>query len=148
MQQSSFGLSSGSAAGQVLAAGTPAETILRMRGWCKAWIDGLQAPASAVLVTAGLILVPEGQGSTVIWEPFGDANAPWIWYTSFIIGYEEMVADAIDVPTLSSQSVLIDNKAMRKGSPDEELQLVITNSTLAGAASINSSLSGRILLGH
>ena len=138
----------GSTAGAVLGAGSPAETILRTRGWFQAWLDGAQAPGVTVLVSAGLILVPEGQGSTVIWDPFNDANAPWMWYTEFVLGYEEMVTDVVGIPGMMSARIEVDGKAMRKGSPDEELQLVVTNTTLGIASSINSALTGRVLLGH
>ena len=45
----------------ILAAGAPAETILRIRGWFRTWLDGAASdPGKTILVTAGLILVPEG----------------------------------------------------------------------------------------
>ena len=140
--------SAGSVAVLVLSAGSPAETIMRMRGEFSAWLPGASVPPKDVLVSAGLILVPEGQGSTVIWDPFNDVNAPWIWFAELTLAYQEHVVDVVDVPTMTAARVVIDNKAMRKGSPDEELQMVVTNTTLGTAGTIRWSLAGRILLGH
>ena len=123
------------------------ETIMRTRGNLVAWIDGLEAPAVGVIVSCGLIVVPEGTGSTVTWDPAGDPNAPWFWYESFVLGYEEYVADVIDCPGLSSHRSIIDSKAMRRWPQDSEIQFVMTNTTLAGAASVNVSIDGRILFG-
>ncbi len=130
-----------------LVSGAPAETILRIRGWFSAWLNGAQAPGISVQVTAGLILVPEGTGSTVIWDPFADTNAPWIWYTDFALAYEEGVIDTIQTG-IPSRFIEVDSKAMRKASPDEELQFVVTNTTLGSASQIDTSLGLRILLGH
>ncbi len=141
-------LSAGSSAINILAAGGDAETILRIRGWFTAWLRSAAAPAQEVLVSAGLILVPEGQGTTVIWDPFNDVNAPWIWFEETVVAYTEKVTDVIDVPGMTTHRLKIDNKAMRKASPDEELQLVVTNSTLGIAAPVAFNLAGRILLGH
>ena len=138
----------GSVAQNILAAGGDAETILRMRGFFRVWLDGVGAPGREVLISVGLILVPEGQGATVIWDPFNDVNAPWIWFTEVVLGHEELVTDVIGLTEVASATVEIDGKAMRKASPDEELQLVMTNSTLATASAVNANLSGRILLGH
>ncbi len=138
----------GSAAVNILAAGGDAETILRMRGWFSTWLDATSAPGKTVLVSAGMILVPEGQGSTVIWDPFNDVNAPWIWFTEVTLAYDEAVVDVIADQKMTAAIVEIDGKAMRKASPDEELQFVVTNTTLQSPAVVNSSLSGRILIGH
>ncbi len=148
LQGFSNSLSAGSVAVNILAAGAPAETVLRMRGWFATWLSGASAPTKMVLVSAGLILVPEGQGTTVIWDPFNDVNAPWIWFTEVTLGYDEHVTDVIDSPAMTAARTEIDSKAMRKGGTDEELQLVVTNTTLAAAATIRMSLSGRVLLGH
>ena len=58
-----------------------------------------------------MIIVPEGQGTTVIWDPFNDVNAPWIWFTEFAVAYEEMVNDVIDVPGMSSMTVLVEHES-------------------------------------
>ncbi len=144
----SLGQAAGSVAINILAAGAPAETVLRIRGELMAWLDGAQEPSKEVLVSAGMILVPEGQGSTVIWDPFNDVNAPWIWYSEFSLTYDEQVLNVIASSVQAAKRVEIDNKAMRKGGPDEELQFVVTNTTFGGSGSVNLSLAGRILLGH
>ena len=148
LQGAALAQAAGSVGVNILAAGGDPETIMRIRGEFFSGIDAAGAPGVFVLISAGLILVPEGQGTTVIWDPFNDVNAPWIWFAEFTVGHEERVTDTLHDTQLMSKRVHIDNKAMRKASPDEELQLVITNSTLASAGSVNSSLAGRILLGH
>jgi len=122
------------------------ETLLRIRGNWAAWLDLAQNPGTHVEVAAGLILVPEGTGSTVLWSPFTDADAPWIWYDSASLGYEEMVLDVVDVPGMTSHRSIIDSKSMRI-IKNQEIQLVIENVTLDTASAINTRLSARGLFG-
>jgi len=94
----------------------------------------------------GVILVPEGTGTTVLWSPSTDADAPWIWVTEFVLAHEELVVDVIDVPGMSSYRERIDNKAMRI-IRNQEIQFVIENSTVTSALSVNAGLAGRFLSG-
>ena len=80
-------------------------------------------------------------------DPITDDKASWMWYLSTGIGYEEMVTDVIDVPGMSSVRVHVDNKAMRIIRPEEELQLVVTNTTAISAGSVNVVFTGRMLFG-
>jgi len=143
-----FALAAGSAGVLLVAADTIRDTIMRTRGNLCAWIDGLETPAVAVRVSVGMIVVPEGTAATVLWAPFTDETAPWFYHTEFTLGYEEMVTDVIDVPGISSYREVIDSKAMRIADPDTEVQLVVENTTITGAASVNVSVSGRFLLGR
>jgi len=120
---------------------------MRTRGNLVCWIDGLEAPAVSIIVSVGMHVVPEGTGTTVLTEPFADENADWFYYNEFVIGYEESVTDVIAVQGLPIFREVIDVKAMRIAVPDTEVQLVVTNTTLNGAASLNITLSGRFLLG-
>ncbi len=128
-------------------AGVSPETWMRLRGSLLCYDDGLSGPGPLAQISAGLILVPEGTGTTVTWSPFTDAEAPWIWWTSFFIGYEEMVTDVIDVPGITSYREIIDNKSMRRIRPDQEVQLVAENTTQLAAESVNLCIQGRVLLG-
>jgi len=97
-------------------------------------------------VTAGLILVPEGTGTTVLWSPFTDGDAPWIWYDSSLLAYEEMVTDVVDIPLMTASRRVIDNKAMRI-IRNQEVQFVVENTTIGSAASCNARVAGRVLSG-
>ena len=141
-------LAAGSFGVLILSAGVPRETIMRTRGEVLVSADGAQAPGGAVLVSMGMVLVPEGQGGTVIWDPFTDEEAPWFWYQETTIGYDEMVTDVIDVPGITSSRIVIDSKAMRRANVDEEVQFVVTNTTLGTAMSVNIRASLRFLLGN
>ncbi len=142
-------ISAGAFGGTVLSAGVPRETIMRTRGEVMVWKDATSAPGIGILVSCGLVLVPEGQGSTVIWDPFSDAEAPWFWHQEVFIGYEEMVTDVVDVPGITSARIVVDSKAMRKANVDEEIQMVVTNTTAGGtAASVNVVGAFRFLLGN
>ncbi len=146
---STFALAAGSVAVNVIPAGAPSETILRTRGTGVAFMDGAQAPSGQLaLVSMGLVLVPQGQGTTVIWDPLNDDSAPWFWWQEVIIGYEEMVTDVIDIPGLTSARFEVDSKAMRKGNSDEEVQFVVTNTALNSSTSVNLAVAFRFLLGH
>ncbi len=136
----------GSFARTVLAAQHLPETLLRSRGELVTWLDAAQAPGTIVQVTCGMILVPEGTGTTVLWEPSGDGDAPWIWWDTYLLAYEEMVIDTIQVPALSGVRRVIDSKAMRKVR-NTELQFVATNFTVGVASSVNVVAEVRVLAG-
>jgi len=141
-------LTAGATAITALGAGRPPETLLRTRGTGVAYADGVAAPPKLVQVSMGLVLVPQGQGTTVIWDPFSDPNAPWLWFQEVMVGYEEYVTDVIDNPGISMARFDVDSKAMRKAGDDEEIQFVVTNTTISGAISVNVVVAFRFLLGH
>jgi len=138
--------SAGSVAGTMFVAGHEPETILRMRGNLLSYMDATPVPGVLLDVAAGLVLVPEGTGSTILWSPITDADAPWIWYDRFSLGYEEPVSDVVDIPGLTSYRSIIDNKAMRIVR-NQEVQLVIEQATLATAGDINTVVNVRSLAG-
>ena len=136
------------AALQVITAGSQAATLLRMRGSFRAWLDGVQAPGGAiVLVQAGIIKVPEGSGTTVRYQPASDGGAPWVWFASAILSYEEMVIDVVAISGLEMYNEVVDAKAMRRIRPDEEMQFALSNTAISGAAAINAGYALRILQG-
>ena len=136
--------SAGTIAKTLLAAQHDRETILRIRGSLMCYIDAAAAPGILVEVAVGFILVPEGTGTTVLWSPATDADAPWMYYTSFLLGYEEMVTDVVDVPSLSGYREVIDSKAMRRVR-NQELQVVVENTSVLSAKTVNLFVTGRIL---
>ncbi len=140
-------LSAGTVAAQIglLPAGGHPETVVRIRGELMAFVDGAQAPGGLADVAVGVILAQEGLGTTVISSPITDADAPWLWFERFTLGYEEMVTDVVDVPSLTGVRRVIDNKAMRILRPDQELQVVAQNVTIGTAIAVNISVVGRIL---
>ncbi len=138
--------SAGAVGRLMLAAQHEPETILRTRGNLLAYIDGTQTPGALTLVAVGMVLVPEGTGTTVLWSPLVDGDAPFFWYETFYIGYEEGVTDVIDVPALSSFSAVVDSKAMRINR-QHEVQMVAEQITVGSALSINIVLTTRILSG-
>ncbi len=142
------GFAAGTIGVMLAAAQHEPETILRTRGQLLAYVDGTQAPGGLTSVGMGMAIVPEGTGTTVLWSPITDADAPWFWYTRFHLGYEEMVTDVVDVPAVSGYREAIDSKAMRKGPQSTEVQLVIESVTALTAVAINLLISGRFLTGH
>ncbi len=146
----------GSAAATALSAGTAAvtlfsalhlpETLMRFRGEWTAYLDGTSTPGEGLSITAGMILVPEGTGTTVLWSPVTDGDAPWIWWDTFHLGYEEMVVDVVDIPGITFGRRVIDNKAMRI-IRNQETQIVFENATVLSAGAVNVQLSGRGLFG-
>ena len=141
-------LSAGSSAVELVAAGPIPDTIMRTRGELVAYMDTTLAPGILVDVAVGFIIVPEGTGSTVLWAPITDPNAPWFFYSRFTLGYEEQVTDVIDAQGLTVYRQTIDSKAMRKSPPDTEIQMVTQNSTILSAGAVNVVAGGRILLGN
>ncbi len=141
------GLGATNSALTILSDGGIEETVLRIRGELVAWKDGTSAPGVGVRVAVGILPVMGGQGTTVVSSPLADADAPWMFYESFHLAYEEMVTDVIDVPGISSFRKTIDVKSMRILRPDEELQLVVEQATVIGAMNINIQGTLRFLLG-
>jgi len=144
----STGLAAGTSAVNIIAADEFPQTILRTRGQLMGWIDGFEEPPSLVRWAVGFACLPEGQSTTVRWSPIADPNAPWFMYASGHLGYEEAVADVVQMDQLSSFRLDIDSKAMRKCLPDVEIQAVFEQVTVGGAAPINLAFSGRILVGR
>ncbi len=136
----------GTAAFLLAAAQHLPETLLRIRGEWVSYLDGTTAPGVLLDVAMGFILVPEGTGSTVLWSPFTDSDAPWIWWDCMTLGYEELVTDVVDIPAISGGRRVIDNKAMRIVK-NMELQVVLENTTILTADSVNANVCGRILTG-
>jgi len=139
-------LSAAAAAVNVFPALHEPETLLRLRGECICYIDGAQAPGVLSAQGVGLILVPEGTGTTVLWSPIVDGDAPWIWVWYPQLGYEEAVVDAVDVPAISGARMVIDNKAMRI-IRNQEIQMVCENATVKSAVGVNTSMQVRALTG-
>jgi len=142
-------LAAGSVGVSILSSGASLpETVMRTRGNLLGYIDGAQAPGGLARVAVGLNVVPEGTGTTVLRLPFTDANDPsWFYHSVFFLGYEEGVIDVVDVPGITSFREIIDSKAMRRAGPDEEVQMVVEQSTVLAAISVNVVIGGRILLG-
>jgi len=131
-----------------LTAAVETETLMRQRGNLSCFLDTTQSPGILIDVAIGTIVMPEGQSTTVVSSPITDENAPWIFYSRFTVGYEEMVTDVVDVPQMTSYRENVDTKAMRILKPDQEIQLVIEQATLGGAGEVNLTLSDRILIGE
>ena len=138
--------SGGTAALNMLAAQHLPETLLRIRGAWSVALAGAQATGVAVRVTMGLILVPEGTGTTVLWSPQTDADAPWIWWSAAPLLYEESVTDAIASQNTMSKAGEIDSKAMRHVR-NQELQLVAENGVVSSTSAVRISCDGRVLSG-
>ncbi len=135
---------------QLLTPSTILDTILRTRGHMLASVNEVQAPGQLAELAVGFIVLQEGRAvGGAVPSPLTDRNADWFWYTSFILGYEEMVTDVIDVPELSAYREVIDSKAMRLGPPDTEIAVVMESVTLSGTAmTFNVAVTGRFLLGQ
>ena len=124
---------------------TRSETLMRTRGNLVCWVDGLEAPAVSAQIAIGMHLVPEGTGTTVTVSPFTDGAYPWFYHEIFHVGYEEMVTDVISVQELAIMRKTVDVKAMRVIRPDQEIQMVVENTTIVSALAVNIALHGRFL---
>ncbi len=135
-----------SVANTLIAAQHLPETLLRIRGEWACTLDGAVGPGVAMQVVAGIILVPEGTGTTVLWSPATDVDAPWIWWDVANLLYNETVADVIGSQETLSRARVIDSKAMRK-IRNTELQVVVETLTVQTATPIDASLVVRVLSG-
>ncbi len=122
-------------------------TLMRIRGQVWGSVDGASGTGKAMQISMGIIKVPEGTSASIVYNPVADDKAPWLWYATFVLAYEEMVTDVVDVPVVSGYRETINNKAMRVIRPDEELQFVAENTTVGTAGAANVGISGRMLFG-
>ncbi len=129
----------------VISSGAVKATLLRIRGEIIGFMDGASAPGKLAEIAVGMILVPEGSSTTVTVSPIADSDAPWFFYRRFVIGYEEMVTDVVDVPGITSYRAVIDDKAMRIIRSGFEAQIVVENVTLGGSISANVVVTSRFL---
>ncbi len=139
-------LGTGTSAGTLASAAHEPDTLMRTRGEWFVSTDGVLTPPLGAIITIGFILVPEGTGTTVLWSPFNDADAPWLYWDTMFLGYEETVIDNIDVPGLTSGRRVIDSRAMRIRR-NQEVQAVIENTVAPTALAINANVNGRFLSG-
>ncbi len=141
-------LAAGSVGQTLLGAQHLPETLLRMRGEVVGAMSGPLTPDTGVVIAMGIILVPEGTGTTVLWDPLNDGDAPWIWWDAFNLIYQEYVTDVIATNNVADRSRVIDSKAMRKVR-NTELQFVAVNSTLSGMSAATVEVAGlvRVLAG-
>ncbi len=148
IQENRNALAAGAVGFTALAAQHLPETLLRIRGEWVAGFSGALGDGIGVVVTAGLIQVPEGTGTTVLWSPNTDGDAPWIWWDALHLVYSEMVTDAVWTSNLSDGRRIVDSKAMRK-IRNTELQWVVENATITGltAGSIDAAITARVLAG-
>ena len=146
--ESNVGFAAGTGADTLLAATAMPDTVMRTRGILTAFLGSGIAAGVGIRVGVGFIFVPEGTGSTVLWSPLSDPNAPWFYYTAFALDYLEPVVDVIAYTEMASYREVIDSKAMRKAPPDTEVQVVYENVTTIGATEVSVFVDGRILVGN
>jgi len=143
-----IGQGAGAAAINVFSAQHLPETLLRSRGNWSTAISAAQAAGRGISVAIGMIQVPEGTGSTVLWSPITDGDAPWIWWDVMELLYTEQVVDVIASQNTLSGMRVLDTKAMRK-LRNTELQVVVEQATITGLGGANVDVAGsmRVLTG-
>ncbi len=120
---------------------------MRVRGEILSFMDGVHAPGVLVDMALGMIVMPEGTGTTVTSSPISDANAPWFFYHRWTLGHEEAVTDVIGVQGILFMRTTIDSKAMRILRPDREVQTVIEQVNVGSGGSTNTRMNIRVLFG-
>ncbi len=143
-QEAALSLSAGAVAFNALGAQHLPETLLRLRGEWAAVLSGASVTGVGVAVVAGLILVPEGTGTTVLWSPISDGDAPWIWWDALQLMYTEQVTDVTWSAVTSSGRRVVDSKAMRKLGIDDAI-FGCLEVTEVGAASLSWRVDSRMM---
>ena len=143
----SFLAASAGGSAQVMVTDGTQETILRIRGEVLSYPDGTQAPGGLVVCGLGALVVQAGSSTIVIQNPISNPDAPWLFYETWLLGYEEMVTDVVDAPSATGFRKTIDSKGMRILREGREVQLVFQQATIGGAMNVNTAFSFRMLLG-
>ena len=141
------GLAAGTIGLNIRTAASRAETLLRTRGHLLAYLNATMAPPTFIDVAVAFLVVPEGTGATVTVSPGTDPDYPYFFYERFPLAYEEYVTDVIADQVATAIRIPIDVKAMRKIRPEEEIQMVVENMTIGGAASVNVGIGCSFLFG-
>ena len=121
---------------------------MRIRGSLEVYLDVATAIAVGDMIwwAAGMIVMPEGQGSTVVSSPIADGNAPWVWYATGVLA-SELAGTWEGAEGGFFHREVIDSRAMRIIRPDRELQLVVEATDIAGTSVLNFAVNARFLLG-
>ncbi len=109
-------------------------TMIRIRGEVFIEIDGAASDGELVLVTCGLVWHQQDVAITGQ-SPFSDADASWVWWSGHCLSGEGVTEGNAGIGR--SIRVPVDNKAMRKVGPDDELTFVAENTSLVSTASVN-----------
>jgi len=97
------------------------ETISRIIGEIS-W-NLVSVSAANRRVACGLIVAPQGMGSSAFPDPLADFDADWIWFNGAVLSPHVEVAD------FQTRDLLVDNRAMRKVGSDESLFMVASVQT-------------------
>jgi len=138
-------LSAGSSAVAVLTQGNTSQTLMRVRGNVLANVEGAEAQGDSAEIGISLLLGQAGLGAAEIEStPLGDPDAPFIWYTRFVLAAVGTGAD--DALGGRVYREVVDNKAMRVIRPDQELYVVVESLTISGALAADVHVGLRMLL--
>ena len=124
-----------------------AVTVMRTRGQLLIYLDGAPAAGVAVNVGVGVHVVPKGTDTTPTLSPTSEAEGDWLVWLVCPLAYENYETDDPPGSGMTTCRLEIDSKAMRRMKPGEQLQVVVTNSTVGSAHAVNTIGQFRFLLG-
>ncbi len=134
---------SGATAGvTILSSGNVSSTLMRARGEVLFKLDAGATAGETQRITAGMLLVPGGTGTTVTSSPETDGDAPYFWFQPAILTSES--GDETEPSKFAR--VVIDTKAMRIIRPDQEIQFVMENISVVGTSNVHTYAAVRFLL--
>jgi len=143
----SLALSAGSSQAVIITGSSvQSATILRTRGELLVYMDGSQS--RGVMLHGAIGLLVQQIGATATSLPLTDAEAPYFWYETFTLGYEEPVTDVVDIPGITSVRKVIDSKSMRILRAEQEVVCIVEQATLGSGGAINVQVDARFLLGQ
>ena len=125
-----------------IAGGNVSQTLMRIRGTWRAWMDA-SGSAAADIVRVACGVIPVSSGGTTTSLPLTDGDAPWIWYGIATLGAETAVGN-VGAPTEFVERE-IDSKAMRIIRPDIDLVVVMESADVVGAPLTNQTFDARVL---
>ncbi len=143
----SLNQSAGSAAqAELTVEGISSETLFRIRGNWRTWLDTSASSAGDVVrVAIGILLQQSGATATSL--PLTDGEAPWVFFDVVTLGTESAVGAGAATLGVSSHLAVVDNKAMRRIKPNQTFVCVVETTDVIGAPVINTVFDGRMLVG-
>jgi len=120
------------------------KTVVRLRGNYYARASGGTA-GDDVLLGLGVILVPDQlTTSTEFPMPLTEPDAPWIWHD--YVSFKFKSAADEDTPDITFYRGVIDSKAMRRVTPNQDIAICLETLNGAGTGAVAVQFGFRVLL--
>jgi len=142
----SIALASGGVTQALLFTSDTSETLVRVRGMFLAELTFAASAAGDMAIVAAGLIVASTPGTTVGVDPITEPGANWLWHQFLLLSTRGVIGAVADSgQQATSQTVLVDNKAMRKLREDEAIFFIVANQNAVGNPTVDVTAAFRVL---